>query len=656
MATKNICTYPLLPNMGIRTNAIVEQDGKLHRVNLDHEFANKAKSIFCEAAGEKVLLKDAADARFKNIILCGKSKQKETTGKNLVPNTAVTETRNGVTFTINEDKSITVNGTATNHIYFVVGVYSLEPGDYILSGCTGGSTKTYLMYTQKEDSSGYIHVENDEKVFTVSDTDDRKLLIAIYKDTEVSNLTFYPMISKEGGEYEPYTGGKAAPNPDYPQEIVSVENPDIKVYGKNLIKNNLEKYANVGITYTKNPDGSISVKGTAISHSYYTFDFGNDIPVHGQKLIASLYGCTGGTSLTVGYFKKDGSIVNQIAYAHNSEYAFEYPEEAYSTRTFITVAGGTTVDTVLYPMIRQEDANQEYEMPKEAQVLQFQYEIPGIPVTDGGNYTDKDGQSWISDEIDLERGLYVQRIGKKVLDGSSDEYWYTINATGGVIFAHAISDAAAEGSSKKCFCSHFEASVSDAYNKTADDCYFYDKTFRVCHMSIGTLDAFKTWLNENPITVYYVLETTVETELSDSLEYAFKDVYTHFPNTTIMNDADAYMKLEYVADTKTFIVNSIYESMAALTPIFNIEIELPASGWRLANDNTYFYQIIEIEGTTVKSKIDLQPTSAQLISFINNGTSMFAANENGTIYVYAIGAKPNADITIQATKTEVVYV
>lgn len=36
----------------------------------------------------------------------------------------------------------------------------------------------------------------------------------------------------------------------------------------------------------------------------------------------------------------------------------------------------------------------------------------GIPVDTGGNYTDSTGQQWVCDEIDFERGVFVQRIGK----------------------------------------------------------------------------------------------------------------------------------------------------------------------------------------------------------------------------------------------------
>lgn len=38
--------------------------------------------------------------------------------------------------------------------------------------------------------------------------------------------------------------------------------------------------------------------------------------------------------------------------------------------------------------------------------------LPGIPVDSGGNYTDASGQQWVCDEVDFERGVYVQRIQK----------------------------------------------------------------------------------------------------------------------------------------------------------------------------------------------------------------------------------------------------
>lgn len=44
--------------------------------------------------------------------------------------------------------------------------------------------------------------------------------------------------------------------------------------------------------------------------------------------------------------------------------------------------------------------------------------LPGIPVTSGGNYTDPTGRRWVCDEVDLERGVRVQRVDKGAFDST----------------------------------------------------------------------------------------------------------------------------------------------------------------------------------------------------------------------------------------------
>ena len=50
--------------------------------------------------------------------------------------------------------------------------------------------------------------------------------------------------------------------------------------------------------------------------------------------------------------------------------------------------------------------------------LQTPNGLPGIPVTSGGNYTDPQGQQWVCDEVDLERGVKVQRVDKAAFDST----------------------------------------------------------------------------------------------------------------------------------------------------------------------------------------------------------------------------------------------
>ena len=51
-------------------------------------------------------------------------------------------------------------------------------------------------------------------------------------------------------------------------------------------------------------------------------------------------------------------------------------------------------------------------------ILQTPNGLPGIPVTSGGNYTDPQGQQWVCDEVDLERGVRVQRVDKGAFDST----------------------------------------------------------------------------------------------------------------------------------------------------------------------------------------------------------------------------------------------
>ena len=50
--------------------------------------------------------------------------------------------------------------------------------------------------------------------------------------------------------------------------------------------------------------------------------------------------------------------------------------------------------------------------------LQTPNGLTGIPVTSGGNYTDPQGQQWVCDEVDLERGVRVQRVDKTSFDNT----------------------------------------------------------------------------------------------------------------------------------------------------------------------------------------------------------------------------------------------
>lgn len=81
------------------------------------------------------------------------------------------------------------------------------------------------------------------------------------------------------------------------------------------------------------------------------------------------------------------------------------------------------------------------------------------------------------------------------------------------------------------------------------------------------------------------------------------------------------------------------------------EVTLLASAW--VGEGNLYHQVVEIEGVTENSQVDLTPDVEQLAVFYDKDLSLVTENENGTVTVYAIGQKPTNDYTIQVTITEV---
>lgn len=136
--------------------------------------------------------------------------------KNLAYTNPSNQTISGVTFTVNSNKSITLNGTATETgKYRIDGDFSgLESdNEYILSGCpAGGHDAAYGLYLYDENTGDTVANDYgddfDLSEFTSgSDTSGYYLEIVFYSGQVFENFTFYPMIRSaeiEDDTYEPY--------------------------------------------------------------------------------------------------------------------------------------------------------------------------------------------------------------------------------------------------------------------------------------------------------------------------------------------------------------------------------------------------------------------------------------------------------------------
>ena len=132
--------------------------------------------------------------------------------KNLLNNTATSQTISGVTFTVNSDGSVTCNGTASsNAIFRAVQTPDFPDNeDMLLTGCpVGGSTSTYQLQYSNNRNKGFQDMGNGIVIqkMDYNTYPNTYVQIRIVEGYTCNNLTFYPMIrlfSVDNDTYEPY--------------------------------------------------------------------------------------------------------------------------------------------------------------------------------------------------------------------------------------------------------------------------------------------------------------------------------------------------------------------------------------------------------------------------------------------------------------------
>ena len=82
------------------------------------------------------------------------------------------------------------------------------------------------------------------------------------------------------------------------------------------------------------------------------------------------------------------------------------------------------------------------------------------------------------------------------------------------------------------------------------------------------------------------------------------------------------------------------------------EITLRAADWKGAESP--YSQVVTVDSVSVNSMVNLQPSVEQLEIFHDMDIAFTTENDGGVVTVFAIGDRPTADYTIQATILEVV--
>lgn len=209
-------------------------------------------------------------------------------GQNLIPYPydGTEGNTNGITWTVNDDGSVTANGTASKdapysliYPYNLSTMKSLQLGNtYIISDGLTDEQHTNVGYMQlvrydKNNPTNWKYGVSSMKgteIYTANDENTLQygIRLIIRNGATANNITFKPMleVGTMSHEYQPTTISNTSLN-----ERLSDQQ------GQNLIPYPYyrpDSYTNNGITWTVNEDGSVTANGTATATAHYTVFIG----------------------------------------------------------------------------------------------------------------------------------------------------------------------------------------------------------------------------------------------------------------------------------------------------------------------------------------------------------------------------------------------
>lgn len=495
--------------------------------------AIQAALISQKISGGGVKVTDSSKMPLKNLRLCGRSSQVVTTGAQLfdIKKATTHPDSYGLKVSIN-GQYVNIKGTAKSELS-VISFTILHYDSYDLSGKSYKIKAFNLRGTHSIQAIFGFRNENEKAI---------ALTINISSKKNV-DIVFQIMVSKdESTKWEPYTGGKPAPSPMYPQNITDAGNDGnivAKIEGKNLIdiESGIVAGWNINLPELKLIPGE-------------TYSLTNvNVPVN-----IALFEETTNTRLTVNYIasgRKDTFIMPDIPDA----------------KIFISGTNATWNKGDLSTIKIQLElgpAATEYEPYKPAQTLIIPTPggLPGIPVSSGGNYTDEKGQQWICDEIDLAREEKVNRIVQHIFD-EKDSFAYHHLDTFNISRFSWIEYTSFAATNTPVMCEKFRyLGVGKTEEGGISGANGFARCFMYVNSSIDTIDKFKEMIIGSKIL--YISAEPIRTPLSSEEIVAYKKLCMNYPVTTITNSDNCGMEVAYTADTKAYIDGKIAEISAVI--------------------------------------------------------------------------------------------
>lgn len=266
---------------------------------------------------------------------------------------------------------------------------------------------------------------------------------------------------------------------DAPVALTGVDS--VLLGGNNLLPKATETKTLNGVTFTPNPNGSVSVSGTATNNAAYVFANGLDDSLFGQTVCLS--GGSMQTQLVINEKKPSGEWLRNVIINAKTPTAVGVLSKQVDDNILygtIYVPTGTTVNTTIYPMLNLGSTAMPYE-PYQGSVTPLPIPRPLRKVGD------------VRDVCRTRvKSVYDKRI---VLDGTED---WNISSSKPNSFLTPVSERIVNG-------------LSDSYPTlkspeigTKNGIYLnYTVDIIVTDLACSTVEEFKAHLSAHPLTVYY---------------------------------------------------------------------------------------------------------------------------------------------------------
>lgn len=551
---------------------------KTNKADITDLRQTKAGAIINSARGERIAVGDSAGAFFEGLKLYGKTEQVQTKGYQLFDASKIaTKSAGGATVTNNGDGSFTISGSG-NLSAECTTMYQLtheETTRFLKAGTLKIASSNIrpkvfvgLYYDGRWSSSyggsvsGTGELDITEELLQKSDL----MMRFGFSDnigTPIVPGTVKPMLYQDGdGTWEPFSDGKPSPSMEYKQDPESSGDGGtigLEVFGKNLCPISSTSELNKG-----NVSGTIEISHMPLCEKYTlscnVTKYRDDTRTNTRITIILRY--SDGTNKE---FRSSTDTDNS---------------ERDGVKRFKTVTAtldkhkkliGITIRALDYSIyegtlhaiaenIQMECGSEATDFVPYQDLRSTQFSTPngllGLPVDSGGNYTDSNGQQWICDEMDFKRGKYVQRIKKVVFNGSEDWNLQSISQKGFANFY--VRNLSGIRVNSNVLSNQFRNQTTLISETTEEGIANLTTLYvRIDKTKADNANKFKEILKTNNLEICYQLATPIETDIPEETMSAYRKLYTNYPSTVIQNDSGAGMEVEYVADTKQFILDQI---------------------------------------------------------------------------------------------------